>query len=231
MFKSNYLIQREQSRRLHKASSCAVGVMVLAALMCGPTTVSAQQVTKEAARWEFGAYPAGLLQFTKGKNRQEIRFSNYALLGSVTRNFGRHWGVEGEVGGGIGIRQKQRLEAPPSGIGQVLITTPSPATLASQANVTIYPGGNALGLAPYVTAGLGVLSAFFEPSVGTPNVDTATYLTQNVGAGVKWFSGRWGVRGDYRLTRVGARDDAPELFGRSDDRYGHRVSTGITVRF
>jgi len=49
-----------------------------------------------------------------------------------------------------------------------------------------------------------------------------------VGGGVKWYSGRWGLRGDYRFIAVQSKDDAPEFFGR-EARYGHRVTGAFLV--
>ena len=39
---------------------------------------------------------------------------------------------------------------------------------------------------------------------------------------MKWYAGRWGLRGDYRFIGVRSKDDAPEFFGR-ENRFGHRV--------
>ena len=58
--------------------------------------------------------------------------------------------------------------------------------------------------------------------------DTQTFLTGNVGAGVKWYAGRWGLRGDYRFIGVQSKDDAPSFFGR-DTRYGHRFYGAVLV--
>ncbi len=60
--------------------------------------------------------------------------------------------------------------------------------------------------------------------------DTGTFLTGNVGGGVKWYAsnGRWGLRGDYRFTAVRDKDDAPSFFGR-DTRYGHRAYGGLII--
>ena len=58
--------------------------------------------------------------------------------------------------------------------------------------------------------------------------DTETFLTGNVGGGVKWYSGRWGLRGDYRFITVQYKDDAPAFFGQ-ETRYGHRVDGGIIL--
>lgn len=55
-------------------------------------------------------------------------------------------------------------------------------------------------IVPYLTGGIGGLTVFNKASLGIN--ETQTFLTGNIGGGVKWFSGRWGLRGDYRLISV-----------------------------
>src|SRR5215204_1721536 len=57
---------------------------------------------------------------------------------------------------------------------------------------------------------------------------TTTFLTGNVGGGVKWYAGRWGLRGDYRFIAVQSKDDAPAFFGQ-ETRYGHRIYGGVIL--
>jgi hypothetical protein len=45
---------------------------------------------------------------------------------------------------------------------------------------------------------------------------------------VKWYAGRWGLRGDYRFIGVQSKDDAPAFFG-EETRYGHRVSAAVIL--
>ena len=59
---------------------------------------------------------------------------------------------------------------------------------------------NRSSVVPYVTGGVGGLSLFEKASLGIN--DTETFLTGNVGGGVKWYTGRWGLRGDYRFIAV-----------------------------
>ena len=54
------------------------------------------------------------------------------------------------------------------------------------------------------------------------------FFTGNVGAGVKWYSGRWGLRADYRFIGVQSKDDAPAFFGR-EDRFGHRIYGAVLL--
>ena len=80
-------------------------------------------------------------------------------------------------------------------------------------------------------AGICPLNLSCESTLMSPPsriADTNTFFTGNVGAGVKWYSGRWGLRGDYRFIGVRSKDDAPDFFGR-DNRYGHRVYGGVLL--
>jgi len=58
--------------------------------------------------------------------------------------------------------------------------------------------------------------------------DGTTFLTGNVGGGIAWHAGRWGLRGDYRFIAVQSKDDAPDFFGR-ENRYGHRIYGGVLL--
>ena len=79
---------------------------------------------------------------------------------------------------------------------------------------------------PYVTGGIGGLTLFERRPLTVDQ--TETFLTSNVGGGVKWYAGRWGLRGDYRFIAVQSKDDAPVFFGR-ENRYGHRVYGGVLL--
>jgi hypothetical protein len=102
----------------------------------------------------------------------------------------------------------------------------------SSPNMVQYSGNLVLAaptrssVVPYLTGGLGGISLLDEPALAIRG--TQTFLTGNVGGGVKWFAGRWGLRGDYRFIAARSRDDAPDFFGK-ETRYGHRVYGGIIL--
>ena len=73
---------------------------------------------------------------------------------------------------------------------------------------------------------IGGLTLFETLPLGISGNDT--FLTSNVGGGVKWFNGRWGLRADYRFVAVRSKDDAPAFFGQ-ETRYGHRVYAGVLI--
>jgi hypothetical protein len=133
-------------------------------------------------------------------------------------NFNRYVGVEGEVSGALGIAQDLQF-------GGLTSNLKTPDILNYSGNVVV-SAANHSSVTPYVTGGVGGLSLFEKAGLGIN--DTETFLTGNVGAGVKWYAGRWGVRGDYRFVGVQSKDDAPSFFGR-DTRYGHRVYGAVIL--
>ena len=169
-------------------------------------------------RVEAAIFPGGGVFFTEGKDTQEASFGNYALGGSVTVNVNRIVGIEGELSGGVGLSQSLEFA------GSTLTETRTPHLLIYSGNVIVHvtPGP----VVPYVTGGLGGLSLFDQADLGI--ADTSTFFTGNVGAGVKWYGSRIGLRGDYRFIAVQSKDDAPAFFGR-ETRYGHRVYGGVVI--
>jgi hypothetical protein len=160
--------------------------------------------------------PGGATFFTEGKNTKGPSFGNYDLGAGVEVNFNRYIGVEGEVSGALGVAQDLQV----SGITSNVKT---PNLLNYSGNVVV-SAANRSSIVPYVTGGIGGLTLFDKATLGVTNTDT--FLTGNVGGGVKWFTGRWGLRGDYRFVTVKSRDDAPNFFGQ-ETRYGHRVYGGL----
>ena len=182
---------------------------------------SAQAQSLEAGpgpgKVEVTIIPGGATFFTEASDTDGPSFGNYDLGGSVTYNFNRFVGVEGEVSGLIGVSQSLDFAA-----GTLNATTPH--FLNYSGNVIVSPGRGSV--VPYATAGIGGLSLFEKAEVGV--ADTSTFLTTNVGGGVKWYAGRWGLRGDYRFIAVQSQDDAPAFVGQ-ENRYGHRVYGGVIL--
>jgi hypothetical protein len=162
--------------------------------------------------------PGGATFFTEGKDTQGPSFGNYDLGGSVTVNFNRYVGVEGEVSGSLGVTQT--LDFTGGSLGDLK----TPHLLNYSGNVIVNAGRGSV--VPYVTGGVGGMSLFEQASLGIN--DTETFFTSNVGGGVKWYAGRWGLRGDYRFIAVQSKDDAPAFFGQ-ETRYGHRVYGGVIL--
>jgi hypothetical protein len=79
---------------------------------------------------------------------------------------------------------------------------------------------------PYLTGGVGGMTMFERASLSVNDVET--FLTGNVGGGLAWYAGRWGLRADYRFIAVQSKDDAPSFFG-AEERYGHRLYAGVLL--
>ena len=162
--------------------------------------------------------PAGGTFFTQGKDTREPSFGNYGLGAAVEVRLNRYVGVEGEVTGALGVTQDIEFATGTSHLK-------SPDLLGYNGNLVVsaVTGGS---LVPYVTGGVGGLTLFDKAGLAIP--ETETYLTGNVGGGLKWFNGRWGLRADYRFIAVRSNDDAPAFFGR-ETRYGHRVYGAVLI--
>jgi hypothetical protein len=198
------------------------GIAILVAVIGLAGASQAQGQTREPSAGpgvvEATIIPGGGTFFTEGKDTNGPSFGNYDLGGSVTVNVNRYVGVEGEVSGALGISQSLDFNGTSSDIK-------TPHLLNYSGNVIVSaPTGSSV--VPYVTGGIGGLSLFERANLGIN--DTETFLTGNVGGGVKWYSGRWGLRGDYRFIAVRSNDDAPAFFGQ-ETRYGHRVYGGIIL--
>src|SRR6185295_18094409 len=126
-------------------------------------------------------------------------------------------------GGGLFFTKDKDTNEPAFGNydlgGDTNVSSTTPHFLNYSGNLVVH-ATNHTSVVPYITGGVGGLSLFEKASLGIP--DTETFFTANVGGGVKWYSGRWGLRADYRFVGVKGKDDAPQFFGR-ETRYGHRV--------
>jgi hypothetical protein len=162
--------------------------------------------------------PGGATFFTEGKDTKGPSFGNYGLGAGVEVNINRYVGLEGEVSGALGISQDLQL-------GGATSSLKTPNLLNYSGNLVL-SAANHSSVVPYVTGGVGGLSVFEKASLGIDN--TETFLTGNVGGGLKWFNGRWGLRADYRFITVRSNDDAPSFFGQ-ETRYGHRVYGGVLI--
>jgi len=193
-----------------------VAILALVVAMAGTTHAFAQESGSGPGTVEVSIIPGGGTFFTEGSNSQGPSFGNYDLGGSVTVNFNRYVGVEGEVTGALGVTQTLDFS------GATLTDTKPPHLLNYNGNVIVHAARGSV--VPYVTGGIGAQTLFERASLGISDSDT--FLTGNVGGGVKWFNGRWGLRGDYRFVTVKWRDDASGFFGQ-ETRYGHRVYGGL----
>jgi opacity protein-like surface antigen len=178
----------------------------------------AQEATPGPGTVEVTIIPGGGTFFTSSDNGPS--FGSYNLGGALTYNVNRFVGIEGEVGGTLGVSQNLQF-------GSITSKTKAPDQLNYTANLVLSAPTHS-SVTPYVTGGIGGLTMFERPEVGV--IGTTTLLTGNVGGGVKWYapSGRWGLRGDYRFISVRSDQSAPVFFGQ-ETRYGHRVYGGVII--
>jgi len=196
-----------------------IAVFLSVVAVSGATEVFAQDAAPGPGAVVVTIIPGGATFFTEAKdNPQGPSFGNYGLGGSVVVNFSRYLGLEGEVSGAIGVSQTLKTTAS-------TFDERSPDLLNYSANLVVSaPTGTSV--VPYVTGGVGGLTLFERRVLAVDN--NTTFLTGNVGGGVNWYAGRWGLRADYRFVAVRANDEAPAFFGQ-DTRYGHRVYGGVLL--
>jgi hypothetical protein len=195
----------------------------LAALLTVAGIASAQPAHAQGAAAAPGAVnvtiiPAGATFFTEGTETNGPSFGNYDVGAGVAVNFNRYVGIEGEVSSSVGVSQD--------------LTFSDRTSTQKTPNIVNYTGNVVLSVpshgsvVPYLSGGVGGLTMLERADLGINNSET--FLTGNVGAGLKWFNGNWGLRGDYRFVAVKSRDDAPAFFGQ-ETRYGHRVYAGVLI--
>ncbi len=192
-----------------------LGLVLASFVAIGP--VHAQEGPAGAGRAEITLIPAGASFFTENREASAPSFGNYQLGGGVTYNINQFVGVEGEVTSSIGISQSLDFGYPSS------VRTPDVLSYTGNIIVSVPTGSSVV---PYVTGGVGGLSLFSRESFGIN--ETETLFASNVGAGLKWYAGRWGLRGDYRFIAVPSKDDTSRFFS-NEARYGHRVYGAVLL--
>lgn len=177
----------------------------------------AQEGPAGPAPVEVTIIPGGAVFFTQSKDATAPSFGNYQVGAATAYNFNRVIGLEGEVGSSVGVSQALDF-----GYSNSVRT---PDTLSYSGNVVVaLPTGSSI--VPYATAGVGGLSLFSRKELGIDQ--TETLFTSNVGGGVKWYAGRWGLRGDYRFIAAPSRDKNPAFLSKQA-RYGHRVYGAVLL--
>jgi hypothetical protein len=187
-----------------------------AALVLAGSTVFAQE-TAGPGKLETTFIPGGAIFFLSANNGPE--FGSYHFGETVTFNINRFIGLEGEVGGALGITQDLRF-------GGSITSQKTPDMLGYSSNIVVSSPVHRRS-APYVTAGIGGLTMFAR--AGLDINGNETFLTGNAGGGIKWYANAlWGVRADYRVMAVRSADSASAFFGR-DNRFGQRFYGGVIV--
>jgi outer membrane protein with beta-barrel domain len=183
-----------------------------------PARAYAQEAAPGPGTVEVTVIPGGSTFYRSSD--QGPSFNNYNLGGALAYNVNRIFGIEGEVGGTLGVAQDLQF-------GGFTSNQKGPNQLNYAGNLVL-SAPTRKPVVPYVTGGIGGLTMFKRASLGVNS--TETFLTGDIGGGLKWYApnGRWGVRGDYRFIAVRANDSAPAFFGQ-DTRYGHRVYGAVII--
>jgi Outer membrane protein beta-barrel domain len=195
-----------------------VSVFVVVLSLAAVDRAFAQDTAPGPGRAEITLIPGGGFLFLENKDASAPSFGNYQLGGAVAYNFNRFVAVEGEVGTSLGISQSLDFGYSNS------VRTPDILTYSGNLVVSLPSGGSVV---PYVAGGAGGLSLFKREELGVD--DTETLFTGNVGAGVKWYAGRWGLRADYRFVAVPSRDEVSAFGFGTEARYGHRVYGAVLL--
>ncbi|HEX6463965.1 MAG TPA: outer membrane beta-barrel protein [Vicinamibacterales bacterium] len=195
-----------------------IAVMFAVVGLAGAVPAHAQEAHSGAGAVVVTVIPAGGTFFTQGSDTKEPSFGNYGVGGAAQVRINRYVGVEGEVVGAFGVTQNLDFTSGTSNLK-------TPNLLSYNGNVVVsVPTRHSIE--PYVTGGVGGLTVYSKPALAI--TDTQTFFTSNVGGGVTWFNGRWGLRADYRFLAVKSNTDAPAFFGQ-ETRYGHRIYGGLLI--
>jgi hypothetical protein len=201
------------------------GVLLVALSVAAAGPAFAQDNGRGAGRVEIAAAPIGGVFFMRSSDDEEPRFDNFGIGAALAGNVNRWWGLEGDLGFAVGRRQNLTF------LGNPLVDVETPNLLSYSGSVIVNPWGSDRSLVPYIAGGLGGMT-LFNAAADSLDVDTDhTFLTTNVGAGLRWFANdNWGIRGDYRLFMIRGKDDAPAFFGR-EDRRAHRISASFIFTY
>jgi opacity protein-like surface antigen len=195
-------------------------IVAVMAMLAGVGRASGQETAPHAGTVVMTVIPVGATFFTQSTRDKEPGFTNVGPAGSVELYLTHYVSVEGEVGAVIGLSQELQDAS-----GTLHLKSPSLVTYSANVVVTAPSDGS---LAPYLTIGAGGLTLLHSSALGVS--DSRTFLTGNVGAGVRWFNAtaRWGVRADYRFIAVRANDQASVFFGQ-EARYANRAYGALLV--
>jgi hypothetical protein len=195
-----------------------IAVLAVSGILFTVAGAHAQETTPGPGLVEVTYMPGGAAYFaSKGAAPS---FGNYGFGTAVTYNINRYVGIEGELAAMIATDSSLQF-------GDLNHNIKSPNMLGYTGNVVVSPW-TGHSIAPYATGGVGGLTMFERPELGVR--DDETFLTGNVGGGIKWYApnNRWGLRRDYRFAANRSKDDAPAFFGR-DTRYMHRVYGAVII--
>lgn len=190
----------------------------MAGALFGAASTAFAQETHEPGFVEVTYMPAGAGYIASKKGAPS--FGNYGFGTAVTFNINPMFGIEGELVAMISTDSHLQF-------GDLPTSEKAPNLLGYTTDLIFTPWRPS-AFQPYAAGGIGGLTMFERPGLGI--TDDVTFLTGNVGGGMKWYApnNRWGLRSDYRFIATKSKDSAPEFFGR-DSRYVHRVYAGVVI--
>jgi hypothetical protein len=195
-----------------------IAVPIVAFSIVGAGRAHAQETTPGPGVVEVTIVPGGV-GFITSKNGGPS-FGNYGFGFATAYNINRYVGIEGELAAMVSTTSdlqfgdlNKNIKAP----NFLNYTVNGVVTAARFGPTALYAAGGIGGLTMFERVGLGV-------------ADDHTFLSGNVGGGVKWYApnSRWGLRGDYRFLVTRSSDTAPSFFGQ-DTRYGHKLYGGLIL--
>jgi hypothetical protein len=195
-----------------------IAALLIGWSVTGAGIAHAQETTPGPGTLEVAVIPSGGTFFTS--HSESPSFGNYTLGATLTYNINRVIGIEGDVGGALGVTQDLQF-------GGLTRRQKGPDQLIYSGNLVLSAPTRS-AFVPYATGGVGGLTTFHRVDLGIDGNETS--LTGNVGGGLKWYAGngRWGLRGDYRFLAVQSNSEATAFFGQ-DTRYGHRVYGAVII--
>src|SRR5262245_27878746 len=162
----------EVMRNRRSLMTRSIGWLVLA-LSIAATPAFAQETSAGPGTVEVTVIPGGATFFTsKDSSASAPNFGNYTLGATLAYNINRIVGIEGEVGGGVGITQDLA-------IGGLTNRLKTPNMVNYSGNVVVSAPASR-SVVPYVTGGVGGLTVLSREVLGIN--DAQTFLTGNVGA-------------------------------------------------
>jgi hypothetical protein len=199
-----------------------LGAFLIAWAVFVAAPVSAQDDVG-AGKTDLSIVAGGWVSFTAPSTSPEPSFGEYVVGGNMSFAPLPWMGVEAELL--AGLRRSQVLKY---GSTRTL-TTKSPPVFMDAVNLVIPFIGDQRAVVPFVTAGIGETTVNRLRDAG--QVDTETFFTGNLGAGVKLYtSGRWAYRVDYRYFLIRSEDPAPGTFFGHQERRAQRVTGSLIVK-
>ena len=210
-------------------------VLKIHLLAVGAVALFGLGASSSAARAEDGgsrvqlSILGGVQNLNKNDTDLPDNFVNIPAGATLSYDFSRNWGAEGEFAWLIPVKQKVDL-----GTGNQDRKTPN--ILSYQGSVIAKLPASGTSWSPYVAAGLGAVTFLSNSGVDrVPQLkDPQTSFAINFGAGTNYrVRSHWAVRADYRELAAFPSKDATGLStgSKADAIWMERGTLGLAYRF